>query len=283
MKLLIDLDDDYEKIGCEMPSGTPVGKCRLHSDAFPPAAEKIEFGITSMRHQLPAIFDITDVPDTLREHPKAIIQQLIAAPISTHGGNHVISYDKLTSGKVIRKSRHAMNNQERLETLVNRFQLKARDIARMTRRKPTSVYGWTSQRKLSGGKRLKIPTAPLELLRYKLGDKELIRHYACWRVAPEDRLTRHAVMWGGEKIAFWDLPNNEQIKAIVKEYNLSAAEISKMTHKHIGVCPQWTTSPENDGYREIPTAELELILLKLDERRLVLDEKVPPALRRRLG
>ena len=283
MKLLIDLDDDYEKIGCEMPSGTPVGKCRLHSDAFPPAAEKIEFGITSMRHQLPAIVEVTGIPDALRGNPQAIIQQLVSAPVSIHGGNHSIKYTKLTSGRVVCKNPKAMTNQQRFEVLKNRYHLTAKDISRMTYRQSSSIYGWTASRQRPNGKRDQIPPAPLELLRYKMGDKELIHHCAVWRVAPEDRLTRHAVMWNGAKTGFWDLPANEQFRQIVKEYNLSDREVATMTLEKPTVYHQWKAASDKGGYREMPKAELELLLLKLDEKKLKLDESVPPALRKRFA
>ena len=270
LKYLLDLDDDYEKFATEIVGSAPTGKCTLNNlDHFPPRLSDIDFDVNNSRHVLPAIFQITNIPPS---RVSKVAGELADAKIDLYRCSYTLDYKTITKEGVIKITRP--NKQQQFDSLVRKFDLKAKDIARMTIRKASSVYGWTSQRKLKSGKRLQIPAAPLELIRYKLGDKELIPHCANWRVAPEDRLTTTLIMWNGEPTAFTDLPTNEQMRMITEEYNLSSTEVGVMALKSNTVHAQWIAKEGAGGYREMPKAEMELILIKLMEKNILLDEKV---------
>lgn len=271
IKLLVDLDAEYQKVATEVPAEMQTGFCRYKGEEFPPDPSALKFNITDPRHNLPAVYEIIDIPECI--DPQDAIELLLIAPIKPLQKKHTVTFDELISNKVIGKSRLSMDSQEILHHLIRRFKLKAPDIARMTGRHVNTVYPWISEKEENT-----IPASSLELLRLKLGDKELITHAATWRVLEEERLTKQKFLHDGEIIPFLELPPTEQLQIIAGAYNLKKTEVAKLTTKHINTAYAWLAEPEEDKFRKIPLCELELILLKLGEIPLKLDKKVPKKL-----
>ncbi len=272
MKLFVDSNNQN---AYPMPDDCPIGRCRIKSEELPPQAESLDFNNLDHDNPLPAVFEITDVPNLFG--PEAIAPMLLAAEIKTVGENYRMTYKKLTAGEPAVKRRNAMTPEETFDHLINRFNLKGKDIARITKRSVDAAYTWTSKR-IRNGKKSIIPPSCLELMRYKLGDKKLTLHSAAWRVSDDDRLTSVPIMFGDIETRFIDLPANEQLIRLMKEYNLDRNEIAEMTHKTVKATYQWTYPIDTNEYRKMPEAELELMLLKLGEKPIMLDETVPPAL-----